>query len=37
MQTLSNNYNVKIIGIYSAPGHRKALIDAMLSFSIKSE
>ena len=29
MQTLSNDYNVKIIRIYGAAGHGKSLIDAM--------
>ena len=30
IQTLSNDYNVKIIRIFGAAGHRKGLIDAML-------
>ena len=36
MQTLSNDYNVKIIRIYCAAGHGKSLIDAMLDFGVKS-
>ena len=35
-QTLSNDYNVKIIRIYGAAGHGKGLIDAMSSFGVKS-
>ena len=36
MQALSNDYNVKIIRIYGAPGYGKGLIDAMSSFGVKS-
>ena len=36
MQTLSNDYNVKIVGIYGAAGHGKSLIDAMSSLGVKS-
>ena len=36
MQTLSNDYNVKIVGIYDATGHGKSLIDAMSSLGVKS-
>ena len=36
MQTLSKDYNVKIIRIYGAAGHGKSLIDAMSGLGIKS-
>ena len=36
IQTLSNDYNVKIIRIYGAAGHGKGLIDAMSGFGVKS-
>ena len=36
MQTLSNNYDIKIIRIYGAAGHRKGLIDAMSRCCVKS-
>ena len=35
-QTLSNDYNIKIIRIYDVAAHRKDLIDAISSFGVKS-
>ena len=35
MQILPDDYNVKIITIYSAAGHGKGLIDDMSSFGVK--
>ena len=36
METLSNNYNFKIVRVYGASGHGKDLIDTMSSFDVKS-
>ena len=36
IQTLSNDYNVKIIWIYGAAGNGQGLIDAMSGFDVKS-
>ena len=36
METLSNDYNFKIVTVYGASGHGKDLIDTMSSFDVKS-
>ena len=36
MQSLADRFNVVIVRIFGAAGHRKGLIDAMSSFGVKS-
>ena len=36
MQSLADRFNVVIVRIFEAAGHRKGLIDSMPSFSVKS-